>query len=142
MNTSTTKHGGRGSHGHPATLRDWITAALAVMVWAACVALAAIGPNAHAQDSWTGRDKVEHAAGSAVLGAAAALVIEDKATAWAVAMVPGLLKEAYDAQHPEKHTASWRDMAANAVGAWVGVNLGARWGDVLIGPRWVRWSIK
>jgi putative lipoprotein len=89
-------------------------------------------------DPWFAKDKYQHFGASAVLGLASSAVIEDKKTAFAVAMVPGILKEVYDAHHRDKHTPSWRDLAWDAAGAWVGVHVG----NLMIGPRWVRWQIK
>jgi len=75
-------------------------------------------------DEWTGADKGLHVMGSAGIGTVAGLVIKDKWAAFAVSMVPGVLKEVYDAKHPDKHTASFKDLAADAVGAAVGVYMG------------------
>jgi uncharacterized protein YfiM (DUF2279 family) len=95
----------------------------------ACVLVAAIAvivatEPAHAQDNWTGADKAQHVIGSAVIGTVSGVALNDKWTAFAVSMVPGVLKEVYDAKHPDKHTASVKDLAANAVGAAIGVYMG------------------
>lgn len=85
-----------------------------------------------AQDSWTGPDKAKHAAVSAALGAGASLIVDNDAQAVALALVPGLAKELHDAR-PGGTGFSVKDMAANAVGAYVGVKLGG----LIIRPRFV-----
>lgn len=96
---------------------------------AACAALSIA---AHA-DTWTGQDKAKHLGVSAAIGAVTGTAIEHKGWAFAAAMLPGIAKEAYDMKHPATHTASWRDMAANAAGAALGVYLGG----VVIRPHFV-----
>jgi uncharacterized protein YfiM (DUF2279 family) len=96
---------------------------------------------AGAADSWTGQDKVKHLSVSAVLGVAAGAVTDNTAAAVALALVPGLLKEAYDSQHRSRHTPSWRDMGANVIGAVLGVGV-ARWSGLTISPGWVSWSTR
>lgn len=86
-------------------------------------AVAALTVSAHA-DTWTGQDKAKHLAVSAALGTVTGAAIEHKGWAFAAALVPGAVKEAYDMGHPATHNASWRDMAANALGAAAGVYLG------------------
>lgn len=75
-------------------------------------------------DDWTGPDKTQHAAISALIGSVAGAAVKDKASAFALAIAPGVVKELYDAQHPKTHTASWKDLAADAVGAAIGVYVG------------------
>jgi uncharacterized protein YfiM (DUF2279 family) len=94
---------------------------------------------AKAGDDWTGKDKAMHAAVSAAFGAAAASVTDNTGAAIAAALVPGVLKEVYDLGHRDRHTPSWKDMGANALGAVLGVGL-ARWGNLTIGPKWVKWQ--
>ena len=73
-----------------------------------------------AQDSWTGKDKYQHFAGSAVLSYGLSEVISpDKAFLASVGI--GLAKELYDYKHPEKHTASYKDFVWDVAGAYVGV---------------------
>lgn len=81
----------------------------------ACLALF---PSAQAADDWSGADKRAHFAVSAVLGTAAAMHYENKWTAFGVAMIPGLLKELTDNRF------SGKDLAADALGAALGVQLG------------------
>lgn len=91
----------------------------------AAFAMAALltGSPAHAQDTWTGPDKIKHAAVSAALGAGASLIVESEAQAVGLALLPGLAKELHDAR-PGGTGFSAKDMAANAIGAYLGVKLG------------------
>lgn len=81
---------------------------------------------AQAQDTWNGRDKRVHASMSCFFGAGAAAWQRDSpGKAWLIAMVPGALKEATDATTATGTGWSWKDMAANALGAGLCVH-GAR----------------
>ncbi len=73
---------------------------------------------AQAADDWNGADKAKHFAVSAVLGTASAMHFENKWTAFGVAMIPGVLKEITDSHFSSK------DLAADALGAALGVQLG------------------
>lgn len=98
---------------------------LAVCVPAVAAAIAPVG-DAQAQDTWNGRDKRVHASMSCFFGAgAAAWQRESPGKAWLIAMVPGALKEASDATTATGTGWSWKDMAANALGAGLCVH-GAR----------------
>lgn len=80
--------------------------------------------NAHADD-WTGRDKAKHAAVSFALGAGAGAIMPDNKTeAFALAMLPGIAKELSDSR---KGGSGWsnKDLIADALGAYVGVQLGS-----------------
>lgn len=96
---------------------------LAAIVMAFAATLAHAG-GFNNSDSWTGNDKAQHAYYSAAIGLAAGSMIEDKKTAFFVAMVPGIAKEIYDYHHNDKHSASYKDLAADALGAAVGVYVG------------------
>lgn len=100
---------------------SWWVAMAAVSVTAVAVIVAT--EPAHAGDKWTGADKAQHVAGSALLGTVAGVAIKDKWTAFALAMVPGVAKEIWDSKQPN-HTASFKDLAADALGAAVGVYVG------------------
>lgn len=82
--------------------------------------LASLAGMTHAQaaDDWNDADKVKHFTVSAVLGTAAAMHFENKWTAFGVAMIPGVLKELADSRF------SGKDLAADALGAALGVQLG------------------
>jgi hypothetical protein len=70
-------------------------------------------------DKWNGDDKPMHLGVSFVLGFAAANQWPNEPLkAWSMAMIPGALKEATDKK------ASGKDMAANAIGAALGVYTG------------------
>lgn len=68
-------------------------------------------------------DKFKHAAVSFALGTASGAFFENKWTAFGVAMIPGLVKEISDSQKSNNHF-SGKDMAANALGAALGVQFG------------------
>jgi len=76
-----------------------------------------------AADDWTGDDKNKHFVVSTVLSSAAYSVCENRTCAFAVAMVPGILKEVYDSQQEGNHF-SGKDLAWDALGAFVGVQIG------------------
>lgn len=66
-------------------------------------------------DSWTGSDKKVHFGVSFILGIAAGSVEESKPKAIAYAMVPGILKEAFDPRWSNK------DLVWDFIGAAAGV---------------------
>lgn len=78
---------------------------------------------ANAADKWDSPDKAEHFAVSAAIGTLAAMHYENKWKAFGVALIPGLLKEIYDGSQDNKRF-SGKDMAINALGAAVGVQIG------------------
>jgi len=89
------------------------------------VAVAAISfaTPALAADEWSGSDKVKHIAVSAAFGTASAMHFEDKWVAFGVAMIPGVLKEIADGSR-DNGRFSAKDLAADALGAALGVQLG------------------
>lgn len=60
---------------------------------------------------------------SFALGTASGAYFENKWTAFGVAMIPGLIKAISDSQKSNNHF-SGKDMAANALGAALGVHFG------------------
>ena len=77
--------------------------------------------SAHADDTWTGADKKLHFAVSFMAGVATANQWPDnKPLAIGVAMLPGLVKEAMDAQKGGSGF-SGKDLVADALGAVAGV---------------------
>jgi uncharacterized protein YfiM (DUF2279 family) len=74
-------------------------------------------------DDWNDSDKLKHFAVSFVLGTASGAYFENKWTAFGVAMIPGLIKEISDSQKSNNHF-SGKDLAADALGAALGVQLG------------------
>lgn len=75
------------------------------------------------------QDKQKHFAVSAALGVVARSVTDNKASAFGLALIPGIAKEAYDTTG--KGCTSINDMAWNAIGAAVGV-YSTNW---IIGPK-------
>ena len=73
-----------------------------------------------AQDSWHGLDKRQHFAGSAVLAYSFSEVMSPNA-AFLTTVGIGAAKELYDKQHPDKHTASYKDFVWDVAGAYVGM---------------------
>ncbi|MBM3907143.1 MAG: hypothetical protein FJ363_03580 [Gemmatimonadetes bacterium] len=81
------------------------------------------GPPPRANDPWFARDKYLHAAVSAVVQGAAYSVFRRDARytvaaqrASLVTIAVGVGKELYDRRHPARRSASWRDLAWDAVG--------------------------
>jgi putative lipoprotein len=88
------------------------------------VALLLFHFNAQAQDQWSGKDKQMHFGASFALGVAARQLSPDnKFAAFGMAMAPGLIKEIFDSQQ-DGNKFSAKDMAANALGAYIGVRVG------------------
>lgn len=81
--------------------------------------------NAKAADSWTGPDKLQHAAGSAAIAAAVTVATGSERTGFWTSVAVGAAKEAYDARHRDRHTPSWKDFGADVAGAYAGAKLGA-----------------
>jgi uncharacterized protein YfiM (DUF2279 family) len=83
-------------------------------------------------DKWLGNDKITHAvvcftmAGFTV-GTARTMLHNTKDGSFTIGIsVPlgiGLLKEWYDMKHPKKHRASFKDLAADCIGAAIGAAL-------------------
>ncbi|EIJ32862.1 hypothetical protein [Thiothrix nivea] len=91
-------------------------------------------PSLALADEWTGKDKQLHFAVSAVLGVAAYSHTHDRAKAFGLAMIPGILKEVADSQQ-DNNDFSGKDLAWDALGAAVGIQTG-HW---MIGPGTVSW---
>ena len=86
---------------------------------AACAACT-FPAQSYAADAWNGTDKRVHASFSCAFGlGAAAWQPQSAGKAWLIAMVPGVIKEAADATTATGTGWSWKDMAANALGAGV-----------------------
>lgn len=92
----------------------------------AAAALALLLPiGAHAQDRWTGPDKVLHAGGSFVIGGIAASRT-DAARAYAVCAGVGVSKELLSWAVDRFNRPSAKDMTWNLIGCAAGVGL-TRW---------------
>jgi putative lipoprotein len=79
--------------------------------------------SAHAQDSWTGPDKVKHFGLSLGMGAVGTLAFQSPRAGFVGCMSVGVAKEVYDARTPGR-TASVKDLAADAAGCAAGAYLG------------------
>jgi uncharacterized protein YfiM (DUF2279 family) len=110
-------------------LRSFAPAALAVL----CLAAAAFPAPARAtaflssadQGSWTAADKELHFAGSLAIAASVRVTGKSEARSFTAAVSVGVLKEVYDAtiKPTTKKGASWKDLAADILGAAAGVLL-------------------
>jgi uncharacterized protein YfiM (DUF2279 family) len=83
-------------------------------------------------DRWLGRDKFYHFTVSASLAIGSFYVYreqlhnEEKGSygfSGGLTLSLGALKEYYDAKHPERHQASWKDFAVDALGMTTGLTL-------------------
>lgn len=90
--------------------------------WLLCLALLAGSAWA---DSWTGRDKTLHFAGSAALAAALTISSKDPPFAFWSTVAVGAAKELVDL-HRRRGDASARDLVADVAGAYLGTQAG-RW---------------
>lgn len=87
------------------------------------------------EDKWTGSDKAMHFAVSGAVSLAAYSYTEDKTQAFLIGMAPGVLKEIVDSQQ-EGNRFSGKDLAWDALGAFVGVQIG----DWTIDEKGVSWG--
>lgn len=88
--------------------------------WILAGVLCVASPQSRAE---IGTDKYYHAGYSFVYGVAASAITDNKTTAFALAMTPGLIKEIADSQE-KGNKFSFGDLAADAVGAYLGVQVG------------------
>ena len=79
-----------------------------------------------AQDKWIARDKFFHLTVGTAIGGAGTFIFDDARVGFALGCGVGVLKEVYDKQHPDIHTASWKDAAVTCLGAGLGAG-GMRW---------------
>jgi len=109
-------------------------AALATALWLSVAVFLALPHPAQAtvflssadQGSWTAADKELHAAGSLAIAASIRVTGRSEAESFTAAVSVGVLKEIYDATlkpSPHKRGASWKDLAADVLGAAAGVLL-------------------
>lgn len=80
-------------------------------------------PSSVFANDWFAKDKQKHFVISAALGSASYAYTQDRGQAFALALLPGLAKELADSQQ-EGNQFSGQDMAWNAAGALLGVQLG------------------
>lgn len=76
---------------------------------------------AHA-DSWTGQDKAQHAVGGFAIGSLTTALTKSKTAGCLMGAGVGLAKEAYDSQHPDKHSASTKDFIVTAAASCLGAS--------------------
>ena len=88
------------------------------------------------RDDWLGRDKAAHFGASFAFGVAGSRLTTSPWEAVGLALIPGVAKELYDAGQ-DCNRFSWKDMAWNAAGAYVGV----RTGNWLLGPSGVSYRV-
>lgn len=88
--------------------------------------LASAHSQAQTQDKWLAPDKFLHLAAGIGIAGAGTFVFSDARVGFALGCGAGALKELYDKQHPDIHTASWKDLAATCLGAGLGAT-GMRW---------------
>lgn len=74
-------------------------------------------------DEWTGKDKMQHAIAGAAVGGITTFATDRASWGCAAAVVVGAGKEAYDAMHPDKHTASFKDFAVTAIGGCISAGI-------------------
>lgn len=81
-------------------------------------------------DEWTGKDKAQHALGGFALGSLTTALTKSKAAGCLMGAGVGLAKEAYDSQHPAKHSSSFKDFAVTTAAGC----LGAQFSGLFIAP--------
>lgn len=86
-------------------------------------------------DEWTGKDKAGHAQAGALIGGIAA-ASQSPAVGCLFAVGAGIAKEAYDTQHPDKHTASYKDATVTAAFGC----LAAKFTSLVVGPNQIIWK--
>lgn len=84
-------------------------------------------------DQWTGKDKAGHAQAGALIGSLSAAASKSPAVGCLIAVGAGVAKEAYDTQHPQTHTVSFKDAAVTAAFGC----LAAKVSGVFIGPGFI-----
>ena len=109
-----------------AALATALSLSVAVLLAFPCPAHATVFLSSADQGSWTAADKELHAAGSLAIAASIRVTGRSEAESFTAAVSVGVLKEIYDATlkpAPAKRGASWKDLAADILGAAAGVLL-------------------
>lgn len=119
--------------GRPYSMAWW--AAMVAVSLASAAVIVATEP-AHAQDKWTGKDKALHAQGGAAVGGIGAALSQSPTVGCLASVAVGVGKEMFDMQHPDQHTASFKDAAVTAIAGC----LSAKLTDIVIGPRFLGWK--
>lgn len=94
-------------------------------------ALLAASMLAHA-DNWTGKDKAGHAQAGAAIGSIFTAAMQSPTFGCAAAVIAGITKEVWDAQHPG-HDPSAKDAAVTALAGC----LAAKVTGLVLGPRFI-----
>lgn len=100
-----------------------------LIIAAASLAVIA-GSSSVRADEWTGKDKAGHAQAGALIGGIAAAAAQSPTVGCLMAVGAGIAKEAYDTQHPDKHTASYKDATVTAAFGC----LAAKFSSLVVGP--------
>lgn len=79
----------------------------------------ALASSASMADDWTGQDKMQHMAGSALIAASVTAITRDEVAGFQAALAVGIAKEMLDSRRAG-HTASVKDLAADVIGAYIG----------------------
>lgn len=103
------------------------------LIIAAASLVVIAGSSSVRADDWTGKDKAGHAQAGALIGGIAAAAAQSPTVGCLMAAGAGLAKEAYDAQHPDKHTASFKDFTITSLAGC----LTAKVSGLVIGPGFV-----
>ena len=110
--------------------RTYTPAWKAAMALCCVAAVVAIVCQPAAADEWTGKDKAGHAQAGALIGGIAAAASQSPTVGCLFAVGAGIAKEAYDTQHPDKHTASYKDATVTAAFGC----LAAKFTSLVVGP--------
>jgi len=107
-----------GHKAHNCPNAPWRTRSLALTL---ALAMVATGASACKDTLRWQKDKAEHLAASAAIAAAVGTATKNPELGFWVSFGAGVLKEAYDAKHRDKHCPSAADLAYDAAGAWLGM---------------------
>ena len=111
-------------------IRPYTPAWWAAMALATVAASVAIYCQPAQADEWTGKDKAGHAQAGALIGGIAAAASQSPTVGCLFAVGAGIAKEAYDSQHPDKHTASYKDATVTAAFGCIA----AKFTSLVVGP--------
>lgn len=107
----------------------------------ALLACASFAASAQTVDTWTSADKGKHLVVSGAIGAAATVATDSKAWGTGLCVAVGAAKELADSRSTA-HTASWKDLAADAIGCAIGAQIGGLYITPTRDGARVAWSIK
>lgn len=110
--------------------RPYTPAWKAAMALCCVAAVMAIVMQPAQADEWTSKDKAGHAQAGALIGGIAAAASQSTTVGCLMAVDAGIAKEAYDSQHLDKHTASYKDATVTAAFGC----LAAKFTSLIVGP--------